>query len=130
MENHPHNSPQTESPETEDESLSVISRTKEIGNRDLQADPLSQQELNHMLKDGDRGDKYKTHIHNIVVTGMYVLGFALILLVLVRAWHMGAPENLKWLNPDQCHEIERVIFSSVIVTLAGRYFKRYKIFGE
>lgn len=45
---------------------------------------LSQQELDHKFKDGERGERYKIHIHRIVVVSMYAIGVVMLFLIIIR----------------------------------------------
>jgi hypothetical protein len=81
----------------------------------------------YALNDGKRGEAYRKHIHWIVIGGMYALGFVMISLMVVFALHLVLPEDRRWLNEKDCHNVERILFSGVIVSLASKYFKRYNV---
>jgi hypothetical protein len=91
---------------------------------------LAGQELQQAFNDAQRGEAYRKHIHFIVMLGIYVVGFIMLSLILIRAWHFAAPDNWKWLTETQTHNIERVIFSGIIFSLAGKYFGKYNILGR
>jgi hypothetical protein len=90
-------------------------------------DNLANQELDHIIRDGERGEKFRSHIHRIVLIGIYVTAFLLMIMFIIRVWHFVVPEPWKWLSVEQTHDLERIIFSGVIVSLAGSYFKRYNL---
>lgn len=111
--------------------LSVISNSAQFdSNLNSQSDELAKKEKDYLLNDGERGEAYRKHIHNIVITGMWVIGISMIALILVRMWHFAAPECWRWLNDKDTHNIERVVFSGIILSLATKYFKRYKLFED
>ena len=97
---------------------------------------LAEQELRHKFRDGERGEKYKKHFHNLMVMAIYSIGSLLILIIIVRVWHLIAPEGKQWgyywvwLSERQQDDLERLIFSGIILGFATRYFKYYKIFGS
>lgn len=91
---------------------------------------LAEQEQKSFLNDGKRGEAYKKHIHNIVIVGMYVVGFSLVILFLIWAWHLVAPCEWRWLDQSETQGIERILFSGVIISLAGRYFSKFNILGK
>ncbi|ATL49433.1 hypothetical protein COR50_20885 [Chitinophaga caeni] len=85
------------------------------------------QEERALLNDGRRGEAYRRHIHNIVCIALYIVGLIIICMILIRAFHFLAPEKWHWLNAEENQQIERIIFGSVIFSLAGRYFKKFNI---
>lgn len=91
---------------------------------------LAEKEEEYKFKDGERGEKYRIHIHLIVVAGMYVIGFIMIALILVRSFHFVSPLVWRWLDEKDLHNIERIVFSGIILSLATKYFKKYKIMDE
>lgn len=89
---------------------------------------LGEGEKKDKFDDHKRATSYKKHLHGIVVIGMYAIGIILIGLVLIRSWHLATPPRLQWLDQSQLHTIDAVLFSSVIFSLASRYFSYYKLF--
>jgi hypothetical protein len=90
-------------------------------------DSLAQEEINSKYKDQQRGEQYRGHIHTMVIIGIYVIGAILIIMILIRSYHYLVPKCWKWLNPEQTNDIERIIFSGIILSLSGQYFKKYKV---
>jgi len=90
-------------------------------------DKLSNQELFHKYKDGEHGIHFNHHIYIIASGGMYVGGALLIILGIVWCAHLVLPEHLRWLSELEVHGIERLLFSSVIISIAGRYFRKFRI---
>jgi hypothetical protein len=91
---------------------------------------LAENEKKDKFDDHKRAASYKRHLHWIVVTGMWVVGIIVISLVMVRAWHLATPNRLQWLSDGQLHSIDAVLFSSIIFSLASRYFSYYKLFQK
>jgi hypothetical protein len=112
--------------------------TKALQNKESQKKDdlnLAEQEKRNKFRDGERGEKYKAHFHRLMVAAIYVIGALLIIIVAVRVWHLIAPQQkvwgvyLIWLNERQQYDLERLIFSGIILGFATKYFKYYKIFG-
>ena len=91
---------------------------------------LAESEKKDKFDDHTRAASYKKHLHWIVVLGMYVVGIIVVCLIIVRAWHLATPPDLQWLTDSQLHSIDAVLFSSIIFSLASRYFSYYKLFQK
>lgn len=95
---------------------------------------LAELEEEKLFNDENRGEEYRKHLHRIVVFAFYVGGASLIALVLIRFYHLIAPLNgfagytWRWLDNTQIHDVERLLFSSIILGLATKYFSYYNIF--
>lgn len=94
------------------------------------AKKLAESEGKDKFDDHKRAISYKKNLHFIVVIGMWVIGIIIILLVIIRAWHLATNECLHWLSDSQLHVLDSVLFSSVIFSLASRYFSYYKLFPK
>jgi hypothetical protein len=88
---------------------------------------LAEQEKEYIFTDKQRGEGYKKHIYRIVVTFMYAFGLGFLILFLIRAFDFAAPECWRWLSKEQDHDIERILFSGAIISLASKYFKKYHL---
>lgn len=93
-------------------------------------DHLAEQEAKHKFSDGERGEKFRRHVHRVVLSGIYVVAICILAMIIVRAWHFISPDCGKWLDDKECHDLERIIFSGAIVSLAGSYFKRYNLLDK
>lgn len=110
-----------------DEILSYAS--KEAGGIDYDK-KLAESERKDKFDDHKRVTEYKNQLHKILKSGMWVIGLIMISLILVRAWHLATPAGLQWLEGPQLHSIDAVLFSSIIFSLASRYFTYYKLFQK
>lgn len=112
--------------------LSLINRSVELDAVATSAEDnrLAESEQEWLLNDGRRGEAFRKHIHNIVVACIYVIGIIMIGLVLIRFYHFIAPPGGRWLNDHDLHNIERIIFSGIIASLAAKYFKKYRVLDE
>jgi hypothetical protein len=91
---------------------------------------LAKQENELKFKDGARGESVRTHVHCIMILGMYVISICLFSMILIRTWDFLSPCYLKWLSETQDHDIERVLFSGIILSMATKYFTKYKVFDK
>jgi len=110
-----------------DEILTYASR--EAGGIDYDK-KLAENERKDKFDDHKRATEYKNQLHKIVKSGMWVIGLIILSLILVRAWHLATPDSLQWLEGPQLHSIDAVLFSSIIFSLASRYFSYYKLFQK
>lgn len=102
-------------------------------NEDVASDygkKLAESEKKDKFDDHKRAISYKRNLHWIVVIGLWVLGIILLSLIIIRAWHLAAPDCWKWLSDPQLHSIDAVLLSSIIISLASRYFSYYKVFEK
>lgn len=108
-------------------SLDTINKSFIATTFNLKPDKRAEQEVQFWLNDGERGDKFKHTIFQIVRIGLWVVGIIMLAIIIVLAWHFLTPKCWRWLSPDELHNLERILFSSVILSLAGKYFKKYGI---
>lgn len=78
--------------------------------------------------DKKRALQYKEHLHKIVIIGIWIIGILLFILIPIRVFHLVAPQGWHWLKPDYLHSLDAVLFSSIIFSLASRYFSYYNLF--
>jgi len=90
-------------------------------------DKLAEQEKQNLFNKAKNEGKFDTHIHNIVIAFLYSVGFVMISLIVIRGIHFVAPIRWRWLTNDDCHQVERIIFSGAIVTVIGKLSSRYKL---
>ena len=86
-------------------------------------DELANLEKASLANDGARKEGFKSHLHNIIIGFMYLAAFLVGCLFVVRFWHFAVPNIYCWLEKDQLHDIERIIFSSALITALSFYFK-------
>lgn len=103
----------------------------------LQGDALSyfaykiaEKEQQDKFDDHGRASMYKKHLHRIVVLITYVIGGLITIAIILRSFHLLAPKYCHWLNEEELHSIDMVLFSSIIFSLGSRYFEYYKLFQK
>ncbi len=116
-------------PQNQNPDLNVINMAAESHSVTID-DRLANLENDRKFKDAQRGENYRTHIHRIVCVGLYIVGFIVIAMILIRSWHLLAPERIHWLSPQENQDIERIIFGSILFSVLGKYFKKFKIVDE
>ncbi len=112
---------ENESLETYEEASEKTDEVYSSGNT------LSDQEQKERFSEHKRGESYKQHIHIIIIIFMWLLGACFASMVLIRAWDFIAPDKWKWLTERQDHDLERIVFSGIILSFATKYFKKYNI---
>ena len=60
-----------------------------------------------------RDDTVRTHIHRGGLVVLWIIVSVGIGLFLVWAWHLGAPEKLRFLTVEQRDDLQMVLFSAV-----------------
>lgn len=93
-------------------------------------DELAELEKRRIIGDNKRGEKYRIHVYIIVVVGMYLVGACILFAIVCKALHLMLPTNYQWLCEEQKSEIDRILFGSIFLTLAGNYFKQFNLLGK
>ena len=63
----------------------------------------------------------KKHKNNVLIISIYLMFVIATVAVLIRAFHLFAPENIKWLNETDLNTIDQLIFSGVIGGVLTKY---------
>ncbi|HTK20960.1 MAG TPA: hypothetical protein VL442_15665 [Mucilaginibacter sp.] len=94
-----------------------------------QNDALANQERQKEFLENKRGESYKKHIHYIMLVFMYIVAVLFSIMVIIRVYDFVAPETpcWRWLSERQDHDLERIVFSGIILSFASKYFKKYNI---
>jgi hypothetical protein len=127
---------QTQNPQDTDTGSETIERASKVskifepaGPADEKSEKLAQQESENLFKENERGERLKGHVFNIVCFALWVFTVLFVAMVMVWAYHIAAPEHIRWLSELEVHMLERIVFgSSILITVAARYFKKYNVF--
>ena len=84
----------------------------------------SQQRADVYGKQGIRLDRTLFRIASVFI---WILAILFMLLILIWFFHLVSPECLKWLSKADIQSIERILLASTILSIAGKYFSKYKI---
>ena len=76
---------------------------------------------------GQQGIKLERTFFTIASIFIWVLSILLIILILIWFFHLVSPPCWKWLTNEDVQSIERILFASTILSLAGKYFSKYKV---
>lgn len=63
-------------------------------------DKDARKEEKSLFGDAARREGLKEEFHRLFIWAMRVAGISVITLFIVRVWHLGAPSDLMWLNPQ------------------------------
>lgn len=89
---------------------------------DLKEAQAEQKEL--FPKDHERKEGLKQTLHWAVIWGLRVAALMVIGVLIVRTWHLIAPENLMWLTNDKLQKIDNLLFSGTLGALLSRYLNQ------
>lgn len=76
---------------------------------------------------GQQGIQLERTFFTIASIFIWVLSILLIILILIWFFHLVSPPCWKWLTNENVQSIERILFASTILSLAGKYFSKYKV---
>jgi len=101
----------------------------------LPSDTLAKKEENKWdtyrgEQDGRHSMKFAALFFHIARCTIVVIAISLLYFLAVWIWHISTPEKWHWLDEKGVAVIERILYSSAIVSLAGRYFSKYNLFGD
>lgn len=105
-------------------------RVDRIVNNAAESDRNASNERGELFGDEKRGETVKTNVHIIVIIFMYIIALCFAAMVGVRSWDFIASDKYRWLTEREDHELERIIFSGIIVSFATKYFKKFNIIEE
>ncbi|AXG74040.1 hypothetical protein DVK85_07185 [Flavobacterium arcticum] len=77
--------------------------------------------------DGKHGVILEKALFRIAVFFIYLLSILFCLLLLIWFYHLVTPKCYKWLGHESVQSIERILFASTLLSLAGKYFSKYEI---
>ena len=110
-----------------DSLLKTIPQETTVTNTEIAAQEEQDLEKEAQTKRHWRDETMRDVIHQMYRVGAR-FGFVLLLIMIVlRAWHIFAPSNLLWMTADQTAVIDNVlkfIAGGVIGRMAGAYFNR------
>lgn len=84
-------------------------------------------EKKELFGDEKRGESVKTNLHYIVIGFIYLIALCFASMLVVRTWDFIMPDCRRILSERGDHELERIIFSGIIVSFATKYFKKFNI---
>lgn len=78
-------------------------------------------------QDGEHGVHLENVFFKIACWAIYF--FAILLGLSTTIWflHLILPCSCRWLSPHEVQSLERILFASTLVSVAGKYFSKYKI---
>lgn len=80
----------------------------------------SSYEERHRYAGARRRNQLKDVLHWVIIVLMLVGVLILSALFVTWAWHLMAPLDCQWLEPEQLKTIERVLFSGIIGLVLGK----------
>jgi len=72
--------------------------------------------------DDERREALKRTVHSGILWAVRVAAFCVILLFVVRIWHMGAPDGWRWLKNEEVQQIDHLLFSGALGAFITKYF--------
>lgn len=81
-------------------------------------------------QDGENGLKLDNLFFKIACRIINVLSFLFIILVAIWFWHLISPSCWRWLTHSEVQAIERILFASTLISLAGKYFSKYNLLNK
>lgn len=98
-------------------------------------DTNSEKELSEYQKklneqEGEHTYRLRKVVFNIARCGLHLLAFLIGILSFIWLWHITTPETWRWLPPLEVQMIERILFSSILITASGRYFSKFGLFDK
>jgi len=76
-----------------------------------------------LFGDNQRQESLKQTLHQVVIWGVRIAGISMIVLFVIRIYHLAAPEGppWTWLDPERLQKIDSLLFSSFLGAFISRY---------
>jgi hypothetical protein len=71
--------------------------------------------------DETRREALKQSIHWGIIIAVRVAAVCVILLFVVRIWHLGSPDKGRWLSAEELQQIDHLLFSGALGGFLVRY---------
>lgn len=78
----------------------------------------------------ENGIRLEKHLFGLAVFLIYILYVLFVILLLVWFFHLTLPFYCHWLLPEDIQLIERILFASTLLSLAGKYFSKYGVLDK
>jgi hypothetical protein len=66
----------------------------------------------------------KRHFHKLFVAGLYVAWAAAMIVLLIRAFILVAPQSWCWMDSTQVQSLDKILFSGSVGGILGRYINQ------
>ena len=66
-------------------------------------------------------------LFKIALITIILLALLLLILIIVWFYHLVTPECIHWLDGKRLQLVERVLFASTLLSVAGKYFSKFNI---
>jgi len=73
--------------------------------------------------DQQRREGLKKAIHWAVICAVCLASFCLLLLFVIRMWHLGMPDKWLWLDSSRLQKIDAILFSGFVGAFVSRYLQ-------
>lgn len=84
-----------------------------------------------VISDNDLDNQNKKHTYDLrqafnklFVKAITIAGFALIVLFIIRIFHIAAPESWKWLKPEAISEMDKIFLGGALGGLLTRHLEK------
>jgi hypothetical protein len=81
-------------------------------------------------QDGKHGVILDNNLFWIACVAIWVLFCLFLILLIIWFWHLVTPTQAHWLKQPELQAVERILFASTIVSLAGKYFSKFKLLDK
>jgi hypothetical protein len=88
---------------------------------------VADREQRNQLNKLDRSDKLHGHVNLLYILGVWIIGASIIASVAILIFHYAAPNNYRFLSPDEVSQLQNVLLSGTVGS--GLTATARKIFG-
>lgn len=128
------------------EELNVLIRPASHPQAEAEASPMSASQLNELIQpemarptdtenskkeskalyggDERRLEGLKEVMHWAILLTVRIASLTLLLLFLIRIYHLAMPEGWLWLEPDRMQKIDSILFSGFLGAFVARYLNQ------
>lgn len=104
--------------------LSKLGRIRPESSSSSSATSASKKEADELFGDVKRLESLKETLHWAIIWAVKVASIGMILLFMVRLYHLAAPETWTWLSMDRLQKLDSLLFSGFLGAFVAKYLNQ------
>ncbi|OJW78661.1 MAG: hypothetical protein BGO69_01380 [Bacteroidetes bacterium 46-16] len=81
-------------------------------------------------QNGKHGIELNKHLFFVARISIWILYILFIVLLIIWFFHLVTPISWHWLTHEEIQAIERILYASTLISLAGKYFSKFQLLDK